>query len=88
MLTCLLISVPVHRRKLEGTNSEFLSLEGLSLVMMETGLMTGRVINVAPICILVSHADYAGHFVLLGAALLSLIPSYFVSTKTNGEAAG
>ncbi len=48
MLTCLLISVPVHRRKLEGTNSEFLSLEGLSLVMMEKGLMTGRVINVAP----------------------------------------
>ena len=69
MLTRLLISVPVHRRKLEGTNSEFLSLEGLSLVMMETGLMTGRVINVAPTYILVSHADCTGYFILLGADL-------------------
>lgn len=49
--------------------------------------MIGIVINVASAYNLSSRTDYTGHFVLLGAVLLSLIPLHIVSRKTNGQAA-
>lgn len=46
------------------------------LVMMEVGLMIGRIINLVPTCIFLSTADYTSYFRLLGLSLLILIPFY------------
>jgi hypothetical protein len=52
------------------------------LVMMEVGLMIGRIINLAPTYILISKADYASYFMLLGVVSLSLIP-FFIGSKRS-----
>jgi len=62
------------------TNSQYASI----LVMMETGLMVGRIVNLAPTYIFVSQANYAGYFILLGIVILSLIPLYLIS-KNNAK---
>lgn len=63
------------------TNSQYASI----LVMMETGLMIGRIVNLAPTYIFVSQANYTGYFILLGIVVLSLIPLYLIS-KNNDRA--
>lgn len=46
------------------------------LVMMELGLMIGRVSNLAPTYLLITQADYTEYFILLGTVLLLAIPLY------------
>ncbi len=53
------------------------------LVLMEVGLMIGRVLNLVPTAILVSQADYANYFRLLGAVLLLMLPLYVTWKKKN-----
>jgi hypothetical protein len=61
------------------TNSQYASI----LVMMETGLMVGRIVNLAPTYIFVSQANYTGYFILLGIVILSLIPLYLISKNSD-----
>lgn len=49
------------------------------LVMMETGLMIGRVANLVPTYFFVSHANYTGYFILLGTIVLSLVSLYLIA---------
>jgi Major Facilitator Superfamily len=51
------------------------------LVLMETGLMIGRLLNLAPTYIFISTASYANYFRLLGVATLFLIPIYVFSKR-------
>lgn len=51
------------------------------LVMMETGLMIGRIINLAPTITFISQADYTSYFRLLGLIALCLIPLYVLSKR-------
>jgi hypothetical protein len=51
------------------------------LVMMETSLMVGRVMNLAPTYFLIPQASYASYFILLGAITLLLIPLYVMAKK-------
>jgi MFS family permease len=44
------------------------------LVMMETGLMIGRMINLLPTCIFISEGEYPTYFMLIGVCTLILIP--------------
>lgn len=44
------------------------------LVLMEVGLMVGRLINLAPTYIFISKENLQGYFTLLGALILSVIP--------------
>jgi len=53
------------------------------LVMMEAGLMIGRLANLAPTYVFISQANYTNYFTLLGTALLFLIPLYIVSKENN-----
>lgn len=53
------------------------------LVLMEFGLMIGRVSNLVPTYIFISDANYAGYFRLLGTVLLFLIPFYILSRRKN-----
>jgi MFS family permease len=51
------------------------------LVLMEVGLMLGRLINLAPTYALISKNDYASYFVILGIASLLMIPFYIKTKK-------
>jgi len=53
------------------------------LVLMEMGLMIGRIINLVPTFVLISEANFASYFMLLGMISLSLIPFYFASKKVG-----
>ena len=53
------------------------------LVMMEVGLMIGRIINLAPTYIFISKADYTSYFMLLGVVSLFLIPFFIVSKRSK-----
>ncbi|MEM0095665.1 MAG: MFS transporter [Candidatus Bathyarchaeia archaeon] len=44
------------------------------LVLMEAGLMVGRLINLVPTYIFISKADFQSYFTLLGTLILSVIP--------------
>lgn len=46
------------------------------LVMMETGLMVGRLINLAPTYVFITGENYTSYFALLGAFALILIPIF------------
>lgn len=46
------------------------------LVMMECGLMIGRVANLVPTYVLITHANYTEYFMLLGTILLFVVPLY------------
>jgi hypothetical protein len=48
------------------------------LVIMEVGLMVGRIMNLAPTYIFLSGNDFAGYFRLLGVSLFFMIPFYLV----------
>jgi MFS family permease len=52
------------------------------LVMMEMGLMIGRIINLAPTYIFISKANYTSYFILLGVVSLFLIP-FFIASKRS-----
>jgi MFS family permease len=54
------------------------------LVLMETGLMIGRIINLAPTSIFISKADYSSYFILMGIVSLLLIP-FFVASKRSKQ---
>jgi len=51
------------------------------LVLMEVGLMIGRIINLAPTNLFLPQADFRSYFMFLGAASLCLIPFYLASKK-------
>jgi MFS family permease len=55
------------------------------LVLMETGLMIGRVLNLLPTYMLVSVADYATYFRLLALILPFLIPLYMVMRRVSRD---
>jgi MFS family permease len=49
------------------------------LVVMETGLMIGRIINLMPTCLLISEGNFLSYFTILGFFSLSVIPFLLVS---------
>ena len=49
------------------------------LVLMEVGLMIGRIINLPPTYFLIGENNYATYFILLGIVSLFLIPLYVVA---------
>jgi MFS family permease len=51
------------------------------LVVMEVGLMIGRMLNLAPTYLFISKADYASYFQLLGLVLPAMIPFYIASKR-------
>ncbi len=51
------------------------------LVLMETGLMIGRIANLAPTLAFIPTANYAGYFRCSAIVLLFLIPFYAISKK-------
>jgi hypothetical protein len=54
---------------------------GSILVLMEVGLMIGRIINLAPTNLFLPQADFRSYFMFLGAASLCLIPFYLASKR-------
>jgi hypothetical protein len=53
------------------------------LVLMEIGLMIGRMINLIPTCLFISKGDYGSYFALLGALALLLIPFFAYSKQVE-----
>jgi len=51
------------------------------LVLMEVGLMIGRILNLIPTLVFIPTAEYASHFRLLGLVLFFMIPLYVISRK-------
>ncbi len=51
------------------------------LVMMEVGLMAGRVFNLVPTYLFITAHDYAPYFTVLGVASLLLIPLFALSSN-------
>jgi MFS family permease len=51
------------------------------LVMMEVGLMVGRIINLIPTYIFISSHNYASYFEILSAASLLPMPLYLLCAK-------
>lgn len=49
------------------------------LVMMEIGLMIGRIVSLVPTGVFISASDFMSYFRLLGLSLFFLIPFYFAS---------
>ncbi|MEM3458451.1 MAG: MFS transporter [Candidatus Bathyarchaeia archaeon] len=56
------------------------------LVMLEAGLMIGRILNLAPTNIFISTANYTNYFTLLGLVWLLLIPIYLIAKRTKTSA--
>ncbi|MEM2336281.1 MAG: hypothetical protein QXR79_01965 [Candidatus Bathyarchaeia archaeon] len=50
------------------------------LVLMEVGLMLGRIVNLVPTVLLLAKENYFGYFMLLGIFILLTIP-FFVYSK-------
>jgi len=48
---------------------------------METGLMIGRIVNLAPTYVFLNMGDYISYFNLLGLFLLFSVPFYVVFKK-------
>ncbi|MGQ9538732.1 MAG: MFS transporter [Candidatus Bathycorpusculaceae bacterium] len=53
------------------------------LVLMEVGLMIGRMINLVPTCLFISENKYQRYFRLLGIFTLSVIPFLAYSKRLN-----
>jgi MFS family permease len=53
------------------------------LVMMEVGLMFGRMLNLMPTYLFVSGANYSSYFVFLGIVSLILVPFYILSRRNS-----
>jgi MFS family permease len=56
------------------------------LVMMEAGLMVGRIVNLMPTYLLISQNNYAGYFMIFGIVTLFMVPLYIASKKTQNTA--
>lgn len=54
------------------------------LVIMEVGLMVGRIMNLAPTHIFLSGNDFAGYFRLLGVSLFFMIP-FYLAFRRKGQ---
>ncbi|MEM2118910.1 MAG: MFS transporter [Candidatus Bathyarchaeia archaeon] len=55
------------------------------LVLMEVGLMVGRILNLAPTIVFIAERDYASYYKLSGIVLLLLIPLCVASTRRNSR---
>jgi MFS family permease len=55
------------------------------LVMMEVGLMTGRIINLIPTYVFITRPDYPSYFRALGISSLLPIPLYLLCAKRLGK---
>lgn len=55
------------------------------LVMMEVGLMMGRITNLLPSYIFIAASDYTSYFRLLSVASLPLIPLYLLCAKHTNK---
>lgn len=55
------------------------------LVMMEVGLMTGRIANLIPTYLFITAHDYASYFTVLSIASLLLMPIYLLSSAFLGK---
>jgi len=53
------------------------------LVLMEVGLMVGRIMNLIPTYIFISVGNYKSYFTLLGALILSIVPLLAYSKVEN-----
>jgi len=53
------------------------------LVVVEVGLMLGRIANLLPTYLLISEANYSGYFMLLGGISLLVIPFYVLSKQAE-----
>jgi hypothetical protein len=51
------------------------------LVLMETGLMVGRIANLAPTLAFIPSSDFASYFRFSAVVLVLLIPLYLISKK-------
>jgi MFS family permease len=49
------------------------------LVVMEAGLMIGRIINLVPTCLFISEENFLSYFTLLGVFSLAVIPFLLIS---------
>ena len=56
------------------------------LVMMETGLMIGRISNLLPTYLLISQNNYAGYFMVFGIVTLFMVPLYLATKRTQNTA--
>lgn len=54
------------------------------LVLMEVGLMVGRIVNLAPTYVFLSNNDFVGYFRLLGASSFLMIP-FFLASKRKSQ---
>jgi len=55
------------------------------LVLMEIGLMIGRMINLIPTCLFIPSGNYQSYFMLLGALALLLIPFFAYSKHMENQ---
>ncbi len=55
------------------------------LVMMETGLMIGRISNLPVAYLLISTTNYAGYFMTFGIVTLFMIPLYIAARTTSAR---
>jgi MFS family permease len=55
------------------------------LVLMEIGLMIGRIINLVPTCLFITEGNYLSYFMLLGVFTLSVIPFLAYSKHLDKE---
>jgi MFS family permease len=53
------------------------------LVLMEVGLMIGRLSNLAPAYVFVTSGDFRSYFTLVGVVLFSMIPLFVASKKQS-----
>ena len=53
------------------------------LVMMETGLMIGRISNLLPTYVLISQNNYTGYFMVFGIVTLFMVPLYVAAKRTQ-----
>jgi MFS family permease len=58
------------------------------LVLMEVGLMLGRIVNLVPTYVLISRNDYSSYFMLLGVISLFFIPFYAKLKQPNNKNKG
>ena len=56
------------------------------LVMMEAGLMVGRIANLLPTYLLISQNNYTGYFMVFGIVTLFMVPLYIATKRTQNTA--
>ncbi len=56
------------------------------MVMVEAGLMVGRIANLLPTYLLISQNNYAGYFMVFGIVTLFMVPLYLATKRTQNTA--